>query len=104
MTLTCINSTHNLCAYPVHEESDAMLPVYDVAAPKKATNLSLNSDLLRQARALDINLSAELELALAGLVASRREARWREENRAAIADYNVRVAERGVFGDDVRSF
>lgn len=81
-----------------------MLPAYDVNAPKKATNLSLNSDLLRAARALDINLSAELELALAALVTARREARWRDENREAIAGYNAQVTEQGVFGDDVRCF
>jgi antitoxin CcdA len=37
-----------------------MLPMYDSQAPKKATNLSINSDLLNRARALDINLSAVL--------------------------------------------
>ena len=41
-----------------------MLQLYDVKAPKKATNLSLNSDLLKKSKALDINLSATLEQAL----------------------------------------
>ena len=35
-----------------------MQPLYDFEAPKKATNLSLNSDLLKRSRALNINLSA----------------------------------------------
>ena len=35
-----------------------MPELYDVAAPKKATNVSLNSDLLQKARSLKINLSA----------------------------------------------
>ena len=38
-----------------------MLSAYDLEAPKKATNLSINSDLLKKAKALDINLSAPLD-------------------------------------------
>ena len=41
-----------------------MQDLYDIHAPKKATNLSLNSDLLQKARNLKINLSATLEQAL----------------------------------------
>ena len=41
-----------------------MEPLFDLEAPKKATNLSVNSDLLKKSRALDINLSATLEQAL----------------------------------------
>lgn len=104
MTLTLVRDAHNICAYDLRIRVDDMRPAYDVTAPRKATNLTLNSDLLRQARALGINLSAELEQALAVLVATRREAQWREENRAAIAGYNAEVAEQGVFGDDVRCF
>ena len=36
-------------------------PVRDPAAPKKSVNLSVNSDLLRQARDLKVNLSKALE-------------------------------------------
>lgn len=35
-----------------------MAELYDTAAPKKAANLSVNSDLLRKTRDLNINLSA----------------------------------------------
>ena len=41
-----------------------MQALYDFDAPKKATNLSLNSDLLKKTKALNINLSATLEQAL----------------------------------------
>ncbi|MGJ8630116.1 MAG: type II toxin-antitoxin system CcdA family antitoxin [Glaciecola sp.] len=41
-----------------------MADLYDIAAPKKATNLSLNSDLLEKARGLKVNFSATLEQAL----------------------------------------
>ena len=36
-------------------------PVCDPKAPKKAVNVSINSDLLRQAREIKINLSKTLE-------------------------------------------
>jgi antitoxin CcdA len=41
-----------------------MEALYDVQAPKKATNLSVNSDLLNRARSLNINLSSTFEAAL----------------------------------------
>ena len=46
-----------------------MLASYDHNAPKKPTNLSINSDLLRKAKELDINLSAALEQALKDIIA-----------------------------------
>lgn len=49
-----------------------MQPVYDPQAPKKAANLSINADLLGKAKALDINLSATLELALVAVLKQRR--------------------------------
>lgn len=81
-----------------------MLPMYDSNAPKKATNLSINSDLLNKAKALDINLSATLEQALAQLLRQRQQEQWLKENRAAIAAYNQDVEAHGSFGDALRSF
>lgn len=34
--------------------------------------------------------------------AERRAREWAEANKEAIADYNRRIAERGVFGEDLR--
>ena len=42
----------------------AMHQIYDKAAPKKPTNLNVNSSLLEKAKDLEINLSATLEKAL----------------------------------------
>lgn len=81
-----------------------MLPIYDSQAPKKATNLSVNSDLLNKAKALDINLSAALEQALAQLLKQRQQEQWLKENRAAIEAYNQEVEAHGAFGDTLRSF
>ena len=74
------------------------------ATPKKPTNLSLSSDLLRQARELDINLSAELDAALAVIIRRRQAELWLEENRAAMDVYNALVKKRGAFSDGMRRF
>ncbi len=58
--------------------------LYNTAAPKKAANLSVNSDLLNKTRALNINLSATLERALQEELAKRAAEQWVEENRSAI--------------------
>jgi antitoxin CcdA len=71
--------------------------IYSTDAPKKATNLSINSDLLRQAKAYGINLSAALEKSLEEMVRKEKEKRWLEENREAIEENNRRIAERGTF-------
>ncbi len=81
-----------------------MSEIYDKRAPRKATNLSVNGDLLRKARTLDINLSAAFERALEALVKDKLARQWRAENVRAIADYNSRVDEHGVFSDGLRSF
>lgn len=81
-----------------------MQTVYDLEAPKKATNLSINSDLLSKARAMDINLSSTLEQALAEALKERQRARWLAENRQAIQAYNTEVEEKGVFSDGLRRF
>ena len=81
-----------------------MPPIYDSQAPKRATNLSINSDLLSKARELDINLSATLEQALAHLLKQRQREQWLQENRAAIVAYNQEVEAHGSFGDAHRSF
>ncbi len=81
-----------------------MRAMFDENAVKKASNLSINSDLLRLAKALDINLSATLEAVLKVKVQELRAHRWLEENQEAISAYNESVAERGVFSDGLRSF
>jgi post-segregation antitoxin (ccd killing protein) len=73
--------------------------------PRKVpTNLSVRGDLVREARALHLNISEIVEKALEEALRVRRREAWLEENRASIDDYNARVAKRGVFSDDWRRF
>lgn len=77
---------------------------FDTAAPKKATNLSINADLLRQAKELNINLSQTLEQHLAELVREARRRQWLMDNKVAIESYNQRIESQGVFSDGLRQF
>ena len=81
-----------------------MQAAYNPQAPKRAANLSINSDLLSKAKELDINLSATLEQALAAALRERQQAAWLAENRSAIEAYNEHVEKHGVFSDGLRSF
>lgn len=71
---------------------------------KKPTNLSMNVDLLAQAKLLGINLSAICEAALRHEVKRRRDEQWAEQNREGIEALNDFVARNGVFSDGVRGF
>ena len=79
-----------------------MQQVYDINAPKKATNLSVNSDLLNKARGLKINLSATLEQALAIQVKRTVREAWLSENREAIEALNELTNKNGLFSDSFR--
>ncbi len=81
-----------------------MQPLYDYDAPKKATNLSLNSDLLKRSRELNINLSATLEQALKTKLAETEADKWKRQNKNAIQAYNEFVEEHGCFSDEFRKF
>ena len=78
--------------------------LFDHNAPKKSTNLSINSDLLRQAKELRINISQALEIRLVELLREENSLRWKEENREAIDDYNSRIEAHGTFSDGLRRF
>ena len=77
---------------------------YDTTAPKKPTNISLNSDLVQKAKAYKINLSQTFEAELARVIRKRQEEQWREENREAIEAQNRRIEARGAFSDAFRRF
>ena len=77
---------------------------YNPDAPKKSVNLSINSDLLRQAKSYNINLSQTLEQRLIELVRESHRQEWLTENQAALVEYNRRIETRGAFSDSLRRF
>lgn len=81
-----------------------MRQLYDTHAPKKPTNLSVNSDLLSEAKALKINLSATFEAALLTELKAARRDLWLAENKEAIDACNNLVESHGLFADKHRVF
>ncbi len=81
-----------------------MQPIFNPRAPKKAANLSVNADLLRGARELNINLSATLEQALIHALEQHRREQWLVRNRDAIDACNEHVEAHGVFSAELRIF
>lgn len=81
-----------------------MQPLYDTSAPKKPTNLSVNSDLLLRIKDMDINVSATLEKALISELKKAEAEQWNKVNKKAIKKYNKFIEEHGCFGDEFRSF
>ncbi len=83
---------------------DMGLAIYDETAAKQAINLSINSDLLRQAKELKINVSRAAEERLAELIRAERERQLREELAESIQAYNEFVDEHGLFSEGRRLF
>ena len=73
-------------------------------ALKKATNVSISSDLLAEARELKINISAETEKHLTEVVRKARGEQWKRENREAIEAYNRHIAEHGLWNEEFRTW
>lgn len=74
------------------------------AAIKKPTNVSINSELLMDARKFGLNLSAELEERLIETLRRRRAEQWLRDNREAIQAYNKFVEENGIWSDEFRTW
>jgi antitoxin CcdA len=71
---------------------------------RKPTNLSLDSGLVEDAKALGINLSRACEDGLRKEISAERGRRWKEENAEAIAHWNVWVEENGLPLEKYRQF
>jgi antitoxin CcdA len=63
---------------------------------RRATNVSINAQLLAEARALEVNISRAAEQGLARAIAERRAALWLEENQAALESSNAYVEQHGL--------
>jgi antitoxin CcdA len=73
-------------------------------APKKATNLSLNSKVLEAAREMGMNLSQTVDALLADEVKRRYWEQWNERNKDAVDEYNARIAKYGLPLEKYRTF
>jgi antitoxin CcdA len=74
------------------------------APTRRRTNITVEADLLDEARALGLNVSAIARAALAAEVAKARQEAWQAENRAAFASVSSWIQENGVPLDRYRRF
>jgi antitoxin CcdA len=65
-------------------------------APKRPTNLSLNSKVLEMAKELGMNVSQTVDALLAQEVQRVYWERWKEENKEAMDAYNERIRREGL--------
>ncbi len=78
------------------------MATYDTEARKRPVNLTLNEDLVAQARAVTDNLSAVVETLLAGYLAEEKQRRAAEVDavRETIVVWNRFVQRAGSFADE----
>jgi antitoxin CcdA len=74
------------------------------ASGKRATNLSLSSDVLDAAKHLAINISQVCDSHLREVVRREQERKWREDHADFIAAYNTTIETEGLPLDEWRSF
>ena len=71
---------------------------------KRATNLSLSSDVLEAAKQLNINISQVCDNHLREVVRREQERKWREGHAGFITAYNATVNAEGLPLDEWKSF
>jgi antitoxin CcdA len=71
---------------------------------KKATNLTLNTEVLAEAKKLGINISKACDAFLESLVKQEKERLWKLENAKFISEYNQITDEEGLPLDKWRTF
>lgn len=71
---------------------------------KRATNLSVDPDLLKRAKALGINVSSVLDDSLRERIRREEERRWLEDNKEAFEALNRDTREHGVWSERLRRF
>ena len=72
------------------------MDTYDPRAPKRATNVSLNADLVEKARARGINLSQACEEGVEKALRKALEDDWKRENADSIKTANELVERFGI--------
>jgi antitoxin CcdA len=82
--------------------SSPVKTAYDTHAPKRPVNLSLNEDLVAQARRMTSNLSAEVESLLAEFVARQQRERdaHRENVKRGVDAWNKFMEKHGGWADE----
>jgi len=73
-------------------------------AQKRATNITVSTDLLATAKAFKINLSRAAESGIAQAVKAKQAEQWALDNKAALESSNAYVDQRGLPLSKYRQF
>ena len=71
---------------------------------RRGTNLTIDPVLVSEGKQAGLNLSKIAEDAIRLALRSKQQEQWLKENAEAIAAYNRRIEENGVFSDGLRQF
>jgi antitoxin CcdA len=71
---------------------------------RKATNVTIDTELLEHAKSLGINVSKASEDGLSRAVAAKQEALWLQSNQAALESSNAYVDTNGIPSSKHRNF
>lgn len=71
---------------------------------RRSANLSVEADVLDEARSLDINLSKAAQDGIRRAIAAEKARRWKEENAEAIRSSNEYVEKHGLPLEKYRMF
>jgi antitoxin CcdA len=71
---------------------------------KRATNLSIDAEVIHEGRTLGINLSQTCEIFLRDYIKREKERRWREENAPFFTTYNEMIEKEGLALEEWRGF
>ncbi|MGN6149969.1 MAG: type II toxin-antitoxin system CcdA family antitoxin [Rhizomicrobium sp.] len=74
------------------------------AGSKRAVNVSVDTDILDMAKAMNINLSQTLEEALRRRTQDERDRRFQDEHRGAIEAHNRFIEKNGIWSKKYRSW
>ncbi|WP_336082295.1 type II toxin-antitoxin system CcdA family antitoxin [Thalassospira sp. CH_XMU1448-2] len=66
------------------------------AKQRKPTNVSLDAELLQEAKKLGINISRSAESGLRDAISMKRAELWKEQNKAALEASNSYVVKNGI--------
>jgi antitoxin CcdA len=71
---------------------------------RRGTNLTIDPVLVADGKAAGLNLSKIAEDAIRLALRSKQQEQWLTENADAIAAYNRRIEENGLFSEGLRQF
>ena len=73
-------------------------------AIRQPANLSIDSNLMREAKGIDVNVSRAAEAGIAEAVAAEKTRLWKLENRATMDAWNDYIDKTGIPLQEYRQF